>query len=107
MITVNINQFVNRDGVVFQKNRKVHRSDIEFVLALLNVGLSQPECKAVNSFTLGDIAGAGLWLDSLERNDRKQLGLCLSWLVDRGLVPLVKLAKRRGNTLLYNLNPTH
>lgn len=68
MITININQFVNRDGVVVQKGRKVHTSDIKFVLVLLNIGLSQPECKSANAFTLGDIAGAGLWLDALERN---------------------------------------
>lgn len=107
MIKLNIDQGVNRDGVVFHKNRKIHKSDIEFVLTILECNLGQPHCRSANALSLGDIAGAGLWLDAMEPEERRQTGLCFSWLVDHDQVPLVKLPYKRGNTLLYRLNSTH
>ena len=107
MIHFDINQHVNADGYVIHKNYKVSKWDIEFVLIILECGLGQPHCQSSTALTLGDIAGPGLWMDAMKQKEREQTGRCLSWLVDHGHVPLVKLTRRRGNTLLYRKKSIH
>lgn len=107
MINLDINQLVNSNGYVIHKGRKVCRSDIEFVLTILECSLGQPHCKSATAFTLGDIAGDRLWMAAMKRQEREQTGRCLSWLVDHGHVPLEKLTHRRGNTLLYRKKSIH
>lgn len=107
MINFDSNQHVNVDGYVIQKGRKVHKSTIEFVLNIIDRGLTEPTLKSAKGVTLGDISGEGLWLDAMDAEERSKAGLCLSWLVDHGYVPLVKLPYKRGNTLLYRLKPAH
>lgn len=107
MIIFDINKHVNADGYVIQKGRKVHKSTVAFVLIILECGLGQLHCTSATEFSLGDISGPGLWLDAMKLPERCQAGLCLSWLVDHGHVPLEKLTHRRGNTLLYRPKPNH
>lgn len=103
MIPSNSAELLGQNDYANHKGRKICKSLIDFVLTVLQSQQPLNHLAPEAPFTAREICSPALW-DHLDLREQRQVGLCLSWLVDHSHVPFVKLRSRRGNTLTYRLS---
>lgn len=84
------------------KGRKVPKYLYNMVLDVIRETLPKIQELRGRALTINDIFGSEKWI-GLGMGQRIAAGICLSDHVDHKRLGLIKLSKRRGNTLTYQL----
>lgn len=103
MIPSNAAELLGHNEHARHKGQKIDRSLINFVLTVLHSQQLLQNLEHEAPFTAEEIFSPALW-EQLRRFERCQAGFCLSWLVDQGHAPFVKLKGRRNNRLTYRFS---
>lgn len=103
---INSIEAIGSQAFINIKGRQVSTALITLVAEMVEIERPYLLLHAGDALAIDDIFHPMIWR-TLTLSERRSAGLCLSWLVDQGLAPLVKLPKRRGNTLLYRPQFTH